>query len=209
MPPRPIRVLCVDDHPLVLEGIASIIGRQSDMELVAAATSGEQAIAIFRQQRPDVTLMDLQLPAMSGLEAIRAIRSEYPDARIIVLTMFQGDEDIYRALRAGAATYLLKDGRSEELMNVVRKVHDGGRPLPFNVASVLATRDAHLALTPRELEVMQLVAKGLRNKQIASVLDLSEETVKVHIKKILSKFKVTDRTAAVQIAVQRGIVHIG
>jgi two-component system, NarL family, response regulator len=204
-----IRVLCVDDHPLVLEGIASAIGRQPDMELVATATSGEKAIEHFRKFHPDVTLMDLQLSAMSGLEAIRTILAEAPGARIVVLTMYQGNEDIYRALRAGAATYVLKDAKSQELMQIVRQVHAGHRPIPPNVASLLELRESQPLLTEREAEVLQLVAEGLRNKEIATVLQISEATVKVHIKNILAKFTVNDRSAAVNVALRRGIIHIG
>lgn len=203
-----IRVLCVDDHQLVLEGIESTIAREADMEIAASAATGEQAVELFRRHRPDVTLMDLQLPRMSGLEAIRAIRSECPDALILVLTMYQGDEDIYQALRAGAATYLLKDTLSDELVHMIRKVHAGERALPLKVASVLASRDEHPILTPREAEVIKLIAKGLRNKEIAYVLGISEQTAKVHVKSILAKFGVTDRTAAVNIALQRGIIHM-
>jgi DNA-binding NarL/FixJ family response regulator len=203
-----IRILCVDDHPMILEGIATMIDRQPDMSLAATALSGEQAVALFRQHRPDVTLMDLQLTGMSGLDAIVTIRAEDPDARIIVLTTFQGNEDIHRALNAGAATYLLKDVRSHELLDMIREVHAGRRPLPPNVASLLEARGAHPLLTSREVEVVALLAKGLRNKEIAGVLGISEQTTKVHVKNILAKFNVSDRSAAINIALRRGIVHV-
>jgi DNA-binding NarL/FixJ family response regulator len=205
---EPIRVLCVDDHPMVLEGIASMVGRQPDMELVAIAPTGELALSLHRQHRPDVTLMDLRLPGMSGLEAIRAIRSECVGARIIVLTVFQGDEDIYRALQAGAVTYLLKDARSDEVLKMIREVHAGQCPLPPDVASLLAKRHAEIVLTAREIEVMQLIAKGMRNKEIADVLYISDRTAAVHVRNIFTKFQVNDRTAAIAIAVHRGYLHL-
>jgi DNA-binding NarL/FixJ family response regulator len=203
-----IGVLCVDDHPMVLEGVAHMIDRQSDMRLVAAAPTGELAVALHQQFRPDITLMDLQLPAMSGLEAIRAILAEAPEARIVVLTIFQGDEDIYRALQAGAVTYLLKDARSEELLRVIRDVHAGRRPLPPGVASLLSKRNAETVLTAREVEVIKLIAKGMRNKEIADLLCISEKTAAVHIRNIFAKFQINDRTAAITIAIQRGFLHI-
>ena len=203
-----IRVLCVEDHGVVLEGIVWMIGREPDMQVVASAATGEQAVELHREHRPDVTLMDLQLPGMSGLEAIRAIRSEDAAARIVVLTMYQGDEDIYRALQAGATTYLLKDALSHELIRIVREVHAGGRPMPPNVAELLAVRAARPSLTSREVEVVRLVAKGLRNKEIAESLHVSEETVRAHLKHILKKLNVNDRTAAVTEALSRGIIHI-
>jgi two-component system NarL family response regulator len=203
-----VRVLIVDDHRIVLEGLALMIRRQRDMDVVGCAATGEQAVELFRRQRPDVTLMDLQLPTMSGLQAIRAIRSEHPEARIVVLTMYQGDEDIYRALEAGAVTYLLKDALSSDLVKVVREVHRGERPLPPNVAAALAARSSHPQLTLREVEVVQLIARGLRNKEIAVALGIAEETAKVHVKNILAKLNVSDRTAVVTIALQRGILHL-
>jgi DNA-binding NarL/FixJ family response regulator len=207
LPPL-IRVLCVEDHGVVLEGIVWMIGREPDMEVVASAANGEEAVRLCHQHRPDVILMDLQLPGMSGLEAIRAIRKNDDTARIVVLTMYQGDEDIYRALQAGAATYLLKDALSHELIRIVREVHGGGRPLPPNVAAVLAARAGRPSLTSREVEVVKLVAKGLRNKEIAESLGLSDETVRAHLKHILRKLNVNDRTAAVTAALSRGIIHI-
>jgi DNA-binding NarL/FixJ family response regulator len=203
-----IRVLCVDDHPMILEGLAAIIGKQADIELSATATSGEQALEVFRRCQPDVTLMDLQLPGLSGLDTITTIRRESPQARIIVLTMFQGEEDIYRALKAGAATYLLKGVPSDELLQTVRRVHAGERPLPASVALLLAARDGNMLLTVREVEVLELVANGFRNKEIAGALRISIETAKTHVKSILGKLKVNDRTAAVQVALQRGLIHL-
>jgi len=203
-----IRVLCVDDHPLVLEGLSCMIGRQPDMDLVGAASSGEQAINLFRRHRPNVTLMDLQLPAMSGLAAIRAIRSEFVDARIVVVTMFHGEEDIYRALESGAMTYVLKDVGSDELLRVVREVHAGARPIPNNVAALLATRNAQPLLTLRELEVMEHLGRGMKNRDIALALNITGETVKVHVKNILAKLNVNERGAAVSVAIRRGIIHL-
>jgi two-component system NarL family response regulator len=203
-----IRVLCVDDHQLVLDGLALIIGSQPDLEVVASCRRGDEALALFRLHHPDVTLMDLQLPGMSGLEAIRAIRAEYPDARIIVVTMYQGDEDIFRALQAGATMYLLKDTLSSELVSVIREVHNGLRPIQPGIEARLAERSEHRALTAREVDVLELVSQGLRNKEIATRLDLSEATVQVHVKNILAKFNVNDRTAAISVALRRGIIHI-
>jgi DNA-binding NarL/FixJ family response regulator len=203
-----IRVLCVDDHRIVREGIGLIIDREADMKVVASAATGEEAVALFTRERPDVTLMDLQLPSMSGLDAIHAIRRKDPEAHIIVLTMYQGDEDIHRALAAGAATYLLKDTLSDDLIRIVREVHAGRRPIRADVKARLEERAAAPTLTPREIQVMELVAEGRRNKEIASLLGISEETVQVHLKNIFAKLKVSERTAALNVALRRGIVHI-
>jgi DNA-binding NarL/FixJ family response regulator len=203
-----IRVLCVDDHRIVREGLALIIARQPDMKVVGFAATGEEAVLQWRRHRPDITLMDLRLGAMSGLEAIRSIRREEPTARIIVLTMYQGDEDIHQALVAGAATYLLKDTLSDDLIRTVREVHAGGAPMGDDVKALLNERASQPPLTPREIEVLTLVAQGHRNKEIASLLHLSEETVPVHLKNIFAKLKVNERTAAVNVALRRGIVHI-
>jgi DNA-binding NarL/FixJ family response regulator len=203
-----IRVLCVDDHRIVREGIGLIIARQPDMEVVGSAATGEEAVALFKRERPDVTLMDLQLPTMSGLEAIQAIRRDDADARIIVLTMYQGDEDIHRALTAGATTYLLKDTLSDDLIRFVREVHSGRRPIRADVKARLDERATQPTLTPREVQVMELVSEGRRNKEIAVLLGISEETVQVHLKNIFAKLKVGERTAAVNVAIRRGIVHI-
>jgi len=204
-----ITVLCVDDHPVVLEGISQKISSQRDMRVVGLATDGRQAVELFRRHRPDVTLMDLQLPATSGLQAIRAIRSEDPKARIVVLTMYQGDEDIFRALESGAATYLLKDTLSDDLVRVVREVYAGSTSLPQNVATRLAARPTQRGLTMREVEVLERIAEGMRNKEIGAVLHISEETVQVHVKNIMTKMKVHDRTEAVTAALRRGILHLG
>lgn len=210
MPARPtrIRVLCVDDHRIVRDGIALIIGRQPDMEVVGAASSGEQAVEMFQRLQPDITLMDLQLGSMSGVMAIREILRGQPEGRIIVLTMYQGDEDIYRALDAGAATYLLKDMLSEDLVRVVREVHAGGHPVRPEVAALLAARATRPSLTPREIQVMELVAQGMRNKEVGAALGISEETAHVHVRNILTKLKVNDRSAAVTVALRRGIIHL-
>lgn len=204
-----IRVLCIDDHRIVRDGIALIISQQPDMTVVGAAASGEEAVALFDALRPDITLMDLQLPVMSGVEAIRRIRSTDRTARIIVLTMYRGDEDIYRALHAGASTYLLKDTVADDLIQVIRAVHAGERPIS---AQIKASLDGHAdqpALTDREIEVLELVYRGHRNKEVAALLTISEETVRVHLKNIFAKLEVQDRTAAVNVALRRGILHVG
>jgi DNA-binding NarL/FixJ family response regulator len=206
-PPR-IRVLCVDDHRIVRDGLTLIIGRQPDMEVVGAASSGEESVQLFNRLQPDVTLMDLQLGSMSGVEAIRAIRRQQPTARIVVLTMYQGDEDIFRAIEAGATTYLLKDTLSDDLVRVVRQVHAGEQPVRPEVAARLAERAASPTLTPREIQVMELVAQGMRNKEVGAALGISEETAHVHIRNILNKLKVNDRSAAITVALRRGIIHL-
>lgn len=203
-----IRVLCVDDHAVVREGITLIIDMQPDMEVVACASTAETAVRLYDEHTPDVTLMDLQLPGMSGLEAIKAIRLDHPDARIIVLTMYEGDEDIFRALQAGAATYLLKNTLSDELVKAVRDVHGGEQPLSPDVASRLATRRVESTLTHRETEVLNLLAQGLRNKEIGAKLGITEETAHGYIKSIFHKLKVQDRTAAVTVGLRRGIIHL-
>jgi DNA-binding NarL/FixJ family response regulator len=203
-----IGVLCVDDHQIVREGIVSIVGRQSDMEVTGTAANGLEAVEAFLQNRPDVTLMDLQLPTMSGLDAIKAIRREDPHASVIVLTMYHGEEDIFRALEAGAATYLLKDSISDDLTTMIRDVYEGGRPIPPNIAKVLATRATQALLSAREVEVVQLIAQGLRNKEIATALHITEETAKVHVRRVFAKLDVNDRTAAVRVALRRGIIHL-
>ena len=203
-----IRILCVDDHAVVREGIAVILELQPDMKVVASAGSGLQAVHMFREYRPDVTLMDLQLPVVTGLEAIRTIRSHHAGARIIVLTMYHGDEDIYQALQAGATTYLLKETLSKDLVRVIREVHAGGRPISAEIAARLTERTAQPLLTPRELAVLKLIAEGLHNKEIATALGITEETVHSHLKNIFAKWHVGDRRAAVNVAVRRGIIHV-
>ncbi len=208
MSTRPIRLLVVDDHRIVREGLALIVEREPDIEVAGTAATGEEAVAAYLAERPDVVLMDLQLPAMSGVDATRAIRKADPAARIVVLTMYGGDEDIHRALAAGASTYLLKGSQSEELIRVIRDVHAGGRALPPDVQARLDDRATRPTLTQREVDVLQLVMKGERNKEIAASLSLSEETVQVHLRNIFSKLDVHDRTAAVYVALRRGILHI-
>jgi DNA-binding NarL/FixJ family response regulator len=204
-----IRVLCVDDHRLMREGIARIVGLQHDMTVIAEASNGEEAVEQFLRHRPDVTLMDLQLPTMNGLQAIRAIRREAADARIVVLTMYHGDEDIHRAIQAGAVGYLLKDTVPEDLIRVIRDVHAGQRAIPPEIAAALELRAGQPSLTFRELQVLELLATGKRNKEIASALGISGDTASAHIKSIFLKFKVHDRTAALAEALRRGIIHIG
>ena len=209
MGPDKIRVLCVDDHRIVRDGLSLIINRDKRMSVVAAAATGEQGVELFRRYRPDVTLMDLQLGSMSGVDAIRAIRAEEPAARIIVLTMSQGDEDIYSALHAGATTYLLKDTVADDLVRVIRDVHDGKQPtVAGQVQARLDERASRPHLTPREVQVIELISHGMRNKEMAAALGISEETVQVHVKRILAKLAVQDRTAAIRVAMQRGIIHI-
>ena len=208
MEQRRIGILVVDDHPILRTGLGASIGAESDMEIVAAASNGQESLELFRQHRPDITLMDLKMPVMGGVEAIQAIRGQFPSAKVIVLSTYQGDEDIYRALEAGASTYLLKDTLAEDLVRVIREVFAGGRPLPTPVAQRLADRMLHPDLTARELDVLRLIAKGMRNKEIAARLGISEETTQGHVKNILSKFGLHDRTEAVAVAVRRGIVHM-
>lgn len=206
--PRDIRLLCVDDHPLVREGVTRKIDAQPDMRVVASASTGEEAILLFEQHLPDVTLMDLNLPGMSGLDVITAIRRSHPNARIIVLTMYKGDEDIHRALEAGASAYVLKTTVSDDLVRVVREVHAGAKPMSSDVATQLAARAVSPALTPRETRVVELMAHGLRNKEIAYELGISEDTVEVHARNMFTKMGVRDRTAAVTAALRRGIIHL-
>ena len=206
-PPR-ITVLCVDDHRIVREGLRMIIDSEPDMAVIAAAATGGEAVARYRQHRPDITLMDLRLPDMSGVDAIREIRDISPAARIIVLTMYKGDEDIHRAMGAGASTYLLKDTLSDDLPRIVREVHAGRQTLPADVAARLQERAAHPTLTAREIEVIRLVAAGRRDKEIAVALSLSTHTVRVHMKNIFTKLGVSDRTEAMSVAIRRGIIHV-
>ena len=203
-----IRILCVDDHRIVREGIASLIDRQPDMRVVASAASGEEAIDLFLEHQPDITVMDLQLGVMDGITAIKIIRRKSPEARIVVLTMRRGDEDIHRALEAGASTYLMKDTISDDLIRVLREVQAGEHPIPADVEARLAERATSATLTDREVQVMELVAQGMRNKEIGVSLGISETTVQVHVKNILAKLKVQDRSGAISAAIRRGIIHI-
>jgi DNA-binding NarL/FixJ family response regulator len=203
-----IRVFTVDDHPLLHEGIATVIRNEPDMTLAAQASSGREAIKLYRDFTPDVTLMDLRLPDMSGIDAMIAIRSEFPEARVIILTTFAGDVEIQRALQAGARAYTLKSMPPRELMEVIRQVHSGKRKIPAEIAAHLAEHYSDEALTQREVEVLQQVAGGNRNRDIADKLFITEETVKVHVKHIMEKLGAADRTQAVAIGVRRGIIHL-
>lgn len=203
-----VRVLCVDDHPLVRKGIASILNNEPDMKLVAEAGNGRDAVAMFKAHQPDVTLMDLRMPEMDGIEAARQIRAESPDAKIIALTSFDGDQEIYRALEAGVRGYLLKEMVHTEVVRAIRLVHAGKRLMPPEVAERLTDYFPKAALTPREVEVLSLVAAGLANKEIASKLGTADGTVKIHVQNILSKLNASDRTHAVTIAIQRGIIQL-
>lgn len=200
------RVMVVDDHPVLRSGVCSLLEDHSDIVMVGEASNGEEAIHAFRRLKPDVVLMDLQMPGTNGLDAILAIRSEYADARIIVLTTYQGDVQAVRALKAGAMGYLLKSGLRTELFDAILNVHRGKRHIHRDVASEIATHVADETLSDREVAILKLVANGKANKQIGSELDLSEATVKGHLKNIFSKLNVADRTHAVTIAVRRGII---
>ncbi len=202
-----IRIMVIDDQAVVRQGFVSLINTVADMEVIAEGTNGEQAIELYRQHQPDITLMDLRMPVISGVDAISRIRQQFPGARIIVLTTYDGDEDIYRSLQAGAQGYLLKDMFFEELELAIRKVHSGSRLIPGPVAERLAERMSGSNLTGRELEVLEEIVRGRSNKEIASILNISEATVKSHINNLLSKLGVTDRTQAATTALQRGIVH--
>jgi DNA-binding NarL/FixJ family response regulator len=203
-----IRVLCVDDHPLVRKGIASILANEADMELVGEANNGREAVEMFKQFKPDVVLMDLRMPDLDGTSATRMIRQEVPDAKIIALTSYDGDQDIYRALEAGVRGYILKEMVHTEVVRAIRTVHSGKRLMPQEVAERLSEYFPQVALTPREVEVLGLVAKGMANKEIATRLGTASGTVKMHIQNILAKLGASDRTHAVTIAMERGILHL-
>src|SRR5580698_1613860 len=203
-----IRILAVDDHALLRRGIAALVNSEPDMELAAEASTGEDAIREFKKHRPDVTLMDLQMPAMNGVECIAAIRSEFPSARIVVLATYAGDVQVFRALKAGARGYLLKARVNRELLDVIRAVHAGHKRIPPEIAAELAEHAGEEALSARELEVLGLVARGNANKTIAARLVITEETVKSHITRILAKLRANDRTHAVTIGLKRGIIDL-
>jgi two-component system, NarL family, response regulator len=205
---NPIRILTVDDHPVLREGIAAVLGSETDIVLVAEAGNGREAIEKFRTYRPDVTLMDLQMPLMNGTDAILAIRKEFPDARIIVLTTYSGDVQAVRALKAGASGYLLKNTLRKDLAETIRSVHGGQKKIPPEIAIGMAEHSADDALTDREIEVLRQVAAGNANKIVADNLAISEDTVKAHMRSILSKLGANDRTHAVTIALKRGIMEL-
>jgi two-component system NarL family response regulator len=204
-----LRIMLVDDHYMVRVGLASILALEPDMTVCAEASTGEQAIALFRSERPDVTLMDLRLPGMCGSDATRQIHAAFPDARIIVLSTYSGDEEIYNALQAGAMAYLLKSVQRHELISAIRKAAAGHRHIPPEVAARLAERVGRAQLSAREMDVLRLLVGGKRNRAIAAALDITEGTVKLHVSSILSKLGVSDRTEAVTVALQRGIVQLG
>jgi DNA-binding NarL/FixJ family response regulator len=204
----PIRILVADDHPLLREGIAALVGGQPDMTLVAECSNGREAIQAFRTHRPDVTLMDLQMPEMNGLDAISAIRGEWPDARIIVLTTYSGDVQVLRALQAGARAYLLKNLVHKELLDTIRAVHAGKKTLSPQASYEVAEHATDDALTKAEIDVLRLIAAGNANKRIADLLSISEETVKGRVRNILSKLGANDRTHAATIGLKRGIIEL-
>ncbi len=205
---QPIRVLCVDDHPLIRKGIASILAGQPDVQLVAEAANGPDAVRMFRTHRPDVTLMDLRMAGMDGIAAVEAIRREFQDARIIALTSYDGDQDIARALAAGVRSYLLKDTVHIDVLDAIRAVHRGKRLIPRDVAARVAEHIPGTVLTSRETEVLRLVAAGLANREIAEQLGTASGTIKIHVQNILDKLGAADRTQAVTIAIQRGVLHL-
>lgn len=204
----PIQVLTVDDHPLLRKGIVGLVNAESDMKVVAEASTGVEATKQFKQHRPDITLMDLQLPDMSGIEAMVAIRQEFPEARIIVLTTYAGDVQVVRALKAGARGFLLKADVSEELLDTIRSVHAGGRWIQPELAAELVEFTGRESLTVREIEVLRLIATGNANKEIGAKLSIGEDTVKRHVTNILGKLDANDRTHAVTIALKRGIIEL-
>lgn len=203
-----IRLIAADDHPLILAGLEAVLSAESDMQLIAVAPDGEAALELYRKTLPDVVLMDLSMPVMDGVSAIRAIVSEFPNARIIALTTYEGDEDIYRAFSAGAKGFVVKDMLRTQLLTAIRQVKAGSRAIPPEIGSRLAEFTPRRQLTPREIEVLALVGKGLSNRDIAVALGREESTVKVHVKNILSKLDVDDRTAAVVVAIKRGFLRV-
>ena len=206
--PLQIRLLCVDDHPLMREGIAAVVQHEPDMLLVAEASSGREAIDAFRKHRPDITLMDVRLPDIGGIDAMIAIRTEFPCARVIMLTTFEGDAEIKRALEAGAQGYMLKSMPRKQLVEMIRRVHTGKKHIPPEVAAHLAEHLGNETLSKREIEVLKKIAGGNRNSDIAALLFISEETVKGHVKHIMEKLGASDRTEAVAIGIRRGIIQL-
>jgi DNA-binding NarL/FixJ family response regulator len=203
-----IRILIAEDHMIARAGVGAIVNAQPDMQVVAEATNGQQAVALYREHRPDVTLMDMRMPVMTGFDAVSAIRNDFPNARIVALSTFGGDEDIRRALMAGVQSYLTKDVLHDELIAAIRAVHAGQKYLPPQVAAALAAQLPRPDLSARETDVLRLIVEGLSNKQIAFTLGIAEHTVKNHVKSILSKLGVDDRTQAATAAIQRGIIHL-
>ena len=204
-----IKVLAVDDHPLLRAGLVSFLATEPGLEVVGEASNGEEALEKYRELRPDIVLMDLSMPVMDGVTATRAIVDEYPNAKVIMLTTYGGDEDIHRSLDAGAAGYLVKDMVAKEVLNILRAVHAGRRGIPQSVATTLAEHTPRIELTPREIEVLMLVANGLSNAQVAEQIGRTEGTVKVHLKNILHKLDAHDRTEAVTTALKRGFIRLG
>jgi DNA-binding NarL/FixJ family response regulator len=205
---QPIRILVAEDHLVARVGVTTIVNLQPDMTVIAEAANGAQAVEMFRQHRPDVALLDLRMPVMTGFEAAAAIREEFPDAKLVALTTYGGDEDIRRALAAGVRSYLTKDVLHDELLNAIRAVHAGETYLPADVAAAVSSRSSAADLSAREMQVLELIVRGSANKQIAYTLNIAEHTVKNHVKNILSKLGVQDRTQAATAAIQRGIIHL-
>jgi DNA-binding NarL/FixJ family response regulator len=206
--PAPIRIMCVDDHPLFMQGIEKVVAHEKDLTLVASAATGREALIAYRQSRPDVTLMDLRLPDMSGIDAVVNIRKEFPEAKVLILTTFEGDWEIQRALSAGCLGYLLKSTPFQELVDAIRKAYRGRKHIPAAIAQALADNIGREKLSEREMEVLRRIAEGDRNRDIAEQLAISEQTVKAHVVRIMDKLEARDRTQAVAIAIRRGLIHL-